>query len=466
MADRQDLVVIGGGAGGFAAAVRAIQLGAKVTVIESTHYGGSCMNKACIPLTFLMTAAQYARAPRKGPRFGIQLGDPQIDMETMHERKELLVDGLRMGTEQHLADYGVTLIEGRGKLVSRDTVQVDPLPGSGAEPQQIQTRMVILATGSAPTQLPLEGADLPGVIGTEEAIAMREIPPRLAIISNQAWDLELAQYFHALGSQVTLIYAGDQVLEQADRDTAQRLAKSLYDDGITIQRRTAVEAIRPGEGGALRVLMAGGKEIEADKVLAARRIPNSTGLGLREVGVQMEGASVLVDDRMQTNVPGIYAIGDLTPGPMWSHKANSEGLIAAENAMGLVRRMRYDTLPHCAYTWPQVAWVGLTQEQAEAKGIEIEIGKVPTALNPYAMILDETAGELKIITCKKYGKILGAHLVAPGAVDLINTIAVAMMSEATIDELMYFIPRHPSVGEALVDAAMDVEKRSIHMPKW
>ena len=466
MADRQDLVVIGGGAGGFAAAVRAVQLGAKVTVIESTHYGGSCMNKACIPLTFLMTAAQYARASRKATRFGIQLGDPQIDMDTLHERKELLIEGLRMGTEQHLADYGVTLIEGRGKLISRDTVQVDPLPGSGAEPQQIQTRMVILATGSAPTQLPLEGADLPGVIGTEEAIALREIPPRLAVISTQAWDLELAQYFQALGSQVTLIYAGDQILEQADRDTAQRLAKSLYDTGITIQRRTAVEAIRPGENGALRVMLAGDKEVEVDKVLAARRMANSAGLGLRQVGVQMEGASILVDDRMQTNVPGLYAIGDLTPGPMWSHKANAEGIVAAENALGLTRRMRYDTLPHCAYTWPQVAWVGLTQEQAEAKGIEIDIGKVPAALNPYAMILDDTAGEIKIITCKKYGKILGAHMVAPGAVDLINAVVVAMMAEATIHELMDFIPRHPSVGEALVDAAMDVEKRSLHMPKW
>ncbi|HEC35250.1 MAG TPA: dihydrolipoamide dehydrogenase, partial [Anaerolineae bacterium] len=207
-------------------------------------------------------------------------------------------------------------------------------------------------------------------------------------------------------------------------------------------------------------------EIVADKVLAARRLPNSIGLGLRELGVEMEGGAVLVNERMETSVPHIYAIGDVTAGPMWSHKANAEGIIAGENAMGLTSRMNYDILPRCLYTWPEVAWVGLTEEQAEAQDIEVEIGKVPIAINPYAMILDETAGTIKIIACKKYGKIVGAHIMAPGAVDLINVIAVAMLSEATVGELMRFIPMHPGIGEAMVDAAMDVEKRSLHLPKW
>ena len=180
----------------------------------------------------------------------------------------------------------------------------------------------------------------------------------------------------------------------------------------------------------------------------------------------MEYGAILVDERMETSVSHIYAIGDATAGPMWSHKANAEGIVAGENAMGQSSRMNYEILPRCLYTWPEVAWVGLTEEQAEAQGIEVEIGKVPTAINPYAMVLDETAGTVKIIACKKYGKIVGAHILAPGAVDLINVVAVAMLSEATAGELMRFIPMHPSIGEALVDAAMDVEKRSLHLPRW
>jgi dihydrolipoamide dehydrogenase len=466
MAERQDLVVIGGGAGGFAAAMRAVQLGAKVTVVESALYGGNCMNKACIPLTYLATAAQAVSSARKARGYGIELGEPQVDMVALHERKDLIIEGLRLGTEQLMAEYGITLVEGRGKLVTPDRVAVTPLD-AGQEPFEIATRNVVLATGSAPAELPIEGADLPGVIGTEEAIELREIPGRLAVIGSQPWDLELAQVFHTLGSEVTLIESGGHLLHDADRDVAQRIGRALYDGGIAVKVRSGVDAIREGEDGALVVVLAGGKgEVVADRVLAARRLSNSAGLGLREAGVKMEGAAVLVDERMATSVPGVYAVGDLTAGAFWSHKANAEGLVAAENALGGNSRLRYDILPHCAYTWPQVAWVGLTEEQAEAQGYGCQIGKVPTAINPHAMILDQTAGEMKVIACEKYGKILGAHIVAPGAVDLINAVAMAMLAEATVHELMSFIPRHPSLGEALVDAAMDVEKRSIHMPKW
>ncbi|MDX9832907.1 MAG: FAD-dependent oxidoreductase [Anaerolineae bacterium] len=458
MAEVQDLVVVGGGAGGFAAAMRAAQLGGNVTVVESGHYGGDCMNKACIPLTLLMTAAQMVRCVQKAGRFGLGLPEPELNLAALHDRKDLLVEGLRMGTEQLLAEVGITLVEGRGRLAAAGIVEVGET--------RIEARNVILATGSVQAQLPIAGADLPGVIGTEEAIELRDVPPRLAVIGSQAWDVELGQYFRLMGSDVTYICSGDQVLAEADGDVAQRLAKALHDGGIAIKRRVAVEAIRQGEDGALVVHLAGGQEpVVADRVLASRRLSNSAGLGLRELGIAMEGAAVLVDDRMATSVPHVYAIGDVTRGPFWSHKANAEGIVAAENAMGGNSRMRYDILPYCAYTLPQVAWVGLTEEQAEARGLACEIGKVPVALNPYAMILDETAGEIKVIACKKYGKIVGAHLVAPGAIDLINTIAVAMLSEATVGELMRFIPRHPSLGEALVDAAMDVEKRSLHMPR-
>ena len=472
MAETQDLVVIGGGAGGFVAAMRAAQLGGKVTVVESAYYGGNCMHKACIPSKFLMTTARLMGRIRKAGRFGIQVGEPSLDMDTLHDRKGLIIEGLRMGTEQLLSDYGITLIEGRGRLVARDTVEVNPPPappyeGGGFDGERIKARNVLVATGSVAAQPPIEGVDLDGVIGTEEAVELRQVPPRIAILGSKPWDLELAQYFHALGSEVMLVVSGPQLLPEADREISQRLGKLLHDAGIAIERNVSVEAIRQSDEGSLVVVLTEGKgEVVADKVLAARRLPNTAGLGLRQLGIRMEQGAILVNERMETSLDHIYALGDATAGPMWSHKANAEGIVAGENAMGLTSRMNYDILPRCLYTWPEVAWVGLTEEQAEAEGIEMEIGKVPTAINPYAMILDETAGVVKVIACKKYGKIIGAHIMAPGAVDLINVVAVAMLSEATAGELMRFIPMHSSIGEALVDAAMDVEKRSLHLPKW
>jgi len=456
--EHQDLVVIGGGAGGFAAAMRAAQLGAKVTVVESTHYGGKCMNKACIPYKFLGAAARLMSHIRQARHFGIEVSEPKLSMEDLQARKDLVITGLRMGTEMALADYGVTLVEGRGKLLAADTVAVGE--------QQIRTRNVIVATGSVPAQLPIDGVDLPGVLSTEEAIELTEIPPRLAIVGSQPPEVEIAQFFKALGSEVTLIESGEQLLSEADREISQRLGKFLHDEGIAIKRRVEVKSIRRGDDGALVVSLGAGKgEVVADVVLAARRLPNSSGLGLRELDVTTDAGAVLVNERMETSVPHIYAVGDVTAGPMWSHKANAEGIVAADNAMGLRSRMNYSIMPRGLYTWPEVAWVGLTEEQALAQGIAVDVGKVPMAINAYAILLDQTAGMIKVISGQKYGKILGVHIMARGAIDLINAIAVAMLAEATVSELIALIPMHPAIGEAVVDAAMDVEKRSLHLPR-
>ncbi len=459
MAGRQDVVVIGGGSGGFAAAVRAAQLGGQVTVVEEQHLGGKCMNKNCIPLTFLVTAARRMKALREASRFGIQVGEPEIDIDALHDEKDLLVESLRMGTREQLTDYGVELVEGRGKLIAPDTVAV--------EGEEIKARNVILATGSVSAQLYIEGADLPGVIDTEEAVGLREIPPRIAVIGHQAWDLEFAQYFHWMGAQVTVVADGRQLIPEADREISQRFAKLLHDAGMGVKRGAEVEAIRQSDDGALTVVLAEGEgKMRVDKVLAARRVPNSSGLGLRDIEVGMDEGAVPVDERMQTKVPNLYAIGDVTAGPMWSHKANAEGIVAAENAMGVSSEIDRGSMPRCFHTWPEVAWVGLTEEDAEGRGIPFEVGKVPIAINPYGMILDETAGAIKVVAGKRYGRILGVHMMAPGAMDLVNVVSVAMLSEATVTQLMDFIPAHPSIGEAIVDAAMDVKKRSLHLPKW
>jgi dihydrolipoamide dehydrogenase len=230
-----------------------------------------------------------------------------------------------------------------------------------------------------------------------------------------------------------------------------------------------VTAIQEGEGGGLRVTLADGKSVVVERVLASPRFANSTGLGLRAVGVATEKGGIVVNRRMETAVPGVYAVGDVTDGPMGSHKANAEGLVAAENAMGLggrkPREIDYGTLPQCLHTHPEVAWVGLTEDEARERGLEVRVGKVPVAINPQATILGQTSGAIKVVS-GRYGKVLGVHMMAPGAIDLINAAAVAMKSEATVRELMDIVPAHPSIGEALVDAAMDVEGRSLHLPKW
>ena len=464
MTERQDLVVVGGGSGGFAAAMRAAQLGGRVTVVEEKHIGGNCMNHACIPLTFLTTAGHVAETIERAAFFGIQAGEPTFDIEALRDRKDLIIQGLQMGTEEQLSDHGVRLIEGRGRLLDRETVE--------AAGERIKTRNVVLATGSVSATLPIEGAELPGVLDTGASIDLQEIPARIAVIGDHPWDLELAQYFNWLGSEVTLVTGTRQVLcfedVIADREVSQRLAKRLHDSGIAIKRGVNVQAIRrDDEDDALTVVLREEEgEIVVDKVLASRRSSNSAGIGLREVGVRMEQGAVRVDEHMRTNIPGIYAIGDLIPGPMWSHKANVEGIVAGANAMGADEVVDYETMPHCLHTWPPVAWVGVSQDEAEDRGLEVDIGKVPVAINPYAMILNRTEGAIKIIADKAYGRILGAHMIGPGALDLINVVTVAMLSEATVHELMRFIPAHPSMGEALVDAAMDVAKRSLHLPKW
>jgi dihydrolipoamide dehydrogenase len=431
--------------------------------VEQALYGGNCLNRACVPSKLLMTAARLVTSARQAGRYGIEVGQPTVDMEALHERKDLIVESLRLGTEHLLVDRGIHLIQGRARLVDRDTVEVND--------ERFRARCIILATGSVAARQPIQGIELASVLGTEEAIELRKIPARLAVLGSQPWEIELAQYFRIMGSEVTLIESGRRLLPEADHEIALRLGKMLHDRGVVIQRGVTVEAIRSGDNGALTVVLAGGKgEITVDKVLAARRLPNSTGLGLGQLGVKVAQGAVLVDEQMQTNVPNIYAVGDVASppggrgGPMGSHKANAEGVVAAENVMGRSSKIDYGSVPCCLYTWPEVAWVGLTEEQADARGIEVRIGRIPTAINPYAAILDQTAGMVKIIAGHKYGKILGAHLMAPGAADLINAISIAMLSEATVGELMRLIPAHPSLGEVLVDAALDVEKRSLHLP--
>lgn len=458
----KDIVVLGGGSGGFAAAVRAAQLGGSVALVEEADLGGNCMHAACIPLTFLMRVGAFLETSRHLASLGIVAHEPKIDLASLHQRKETIIEVLRMGTEEQLHDYGITVVQGRGRLASPDTVVVGD--------QRIKGRAVVIATGSVAGQLPVDGGDLPGVLSTRQAMELQEVPETLAVIGNEPWEIQFTQVFTALGSQVTLLSGDGRLLPEADREISQRLAKHLHDSGVDVRRGVEVAGIRDVEGDKLELILTDDQEpVVVQRVLASPRFPNSTGIGLRQVGIRTAGGAVVVDHRMRTNLPGVYAVGDVTGAPMWSHKANAEGITAAENAMGLdesgARSMDDATLPRCLHTSPEVAWVGLTAEAARERGLNVRVGKVPIAINPQAMILGQTGGAVKVVS-GSYGKILGVHVMAPGAIDLVNVAAVAMLSEATVHELMDLIPAHPSLGETLVDAAMDVEGRSLHLPRW
>ena len=466
MAEKQDVIVIGAGSGGFAAAMRALQLGGKVTLIEGDRYGGNCMNTACIPSKVLLSAARLVSALGTAQSRGILLGERHVDLEALHERKDLIVESLRMGTEQLLIERGVRLLEGWGRLAAPDAVEVNG--------ELIRARNIILATGSVAAQQPIEGTDLPGVIGTEEAMELRDIPSSIAILGSLPWDVELAQYFHALGSQVTVIEGGRQLLPGADRELAQRLGKLYHDAGIAIQRNSAAEAIRQTDDGALEVVLSGGKgEVPAAVVLAARRLPKSTGLGLPELGVRMRHGAVLVDEQMRTNVPSIFAVGDLaqpavrSAGSMWSHKANAEGIAAAERAMGSSARMDYGSVPHCLYTWPEVAWVGLTEGQAKEAGVEYEVGKFPWAASGRALGIGRPEGVTKLLFDPATHRIIGAGIVGPHAGDLIAECALAIEMGAEAADIGLTIHPHPTLSESIAMAAEVFEGTitDLYLPK-
>jgi dihydrolipoamide dehydrogenase len=420
--------------------------------------GGACLNEACIPARALTASARLLSSIRNGARFGIEVAEPGVDVNSMHERKDTIIASLRMGTEELLRDHGVTIVRGRGKLADPHTVVV-----AG---DRLKADRIIICTGST-AALPLfDGADLPGVMGTAEAMELRKLPERMAIIGNHPWGLEATQYFQALGCRVTLIECAPQVVPGADREVSARFGKVLHDGGVTVKRAASVQAIQGSADGLLVKLGNGKGEVETEMVLAARRLPNSIDLGLRELGVRMDGATVCVNERMETSLRHVYAAGDVTGGPRRSHKSSGEGLVAAENAMGLRNVMDTRTLPHCFFTTPEIAWVGLTEEQSKTQGEDVAVGKAPLLISPFALIHDQTSGMIKIVAGKRYGKILGVHIMAPGAIDLINTAVIAMLAEATVQQLMRVLPAHPSLGETLVDAAMDIEQRSLHMPKW
>ena len=453
-----DLIVIGCGPGGYAAAIRASQLGGKVAVIEAADIGGTCVNRGCVPAKVWHNAAATLQAIRKGADFGIEAAEPKLNLKTIVERKDGVSGEIRMGMEGLLANNGVELIRGRAVFNGPKAVEV--------EGNTLEAKTFIIATGSS-----LSFPDVPGLkeaaMTTDDLLEMKKVPASVLICRADFIEVEMANILNTFGCKVVLATDAPRILAREDHDTSQRVAQALREQGVEIVTRATLESIKKKKGG-FACKLTGSKErtVEVAKVLVSSRAPNTGAIGLDKAGVKPgEDGTIPVNDFLETSAAGIYAIGDCTGGWMLSHSSSSMAVTAAENAMGQKGKFPFHLIPRGSWTSPEVGSVGLSEEEAEKQGMEIEIGIFPYSINGLAACRNEVDGAVKIVSEAKYGEILGVHIVGGGATELVGEAVLAMQLECTAREFARSIRIHPTFSEAVVDAARDAEKWALYLPR-
>jgi dihydrolipoamide dehydrogenase len=459
-----DVVVIGAGVGGYVAAIRAAQLGARVGIVEKQYLGGTCLNVGCIPSKALLHVAQVYSELREVSKMGIELPEPpRLDMSVAVAYKDKVVKQLTNGVGQLLKSNGVTTFLGAAEAKSPTEITVRMNDGST---QELRTSKLILANGSVPIRPPFGGLDGRNVLFSDDALNMQKVPESLICIGGGVIAVELACMFNALGAKVTIVEMLPALIANEDQEVSQALQKSLAKRGVEIHLNARVEGIGDA-GGAKRVTattLEGQKTFDAEYVLVATgRKSNTAGLdALVNSGLAMDRGKVIANERMETNLPGVYAIGDLVGRTWLAHVAETEGEIAAENATGHEARMDYNVVPRPIFTFPEIASVGLTEAQAREQGGGIHVGKFPWVANGKALATSETEGFTKVII-GQYGEILGAVIYGPDATNLITEFSLAMKAELTADEVLATIHPHPTYSEALREATLSAEQRAIHI---
>ena len=459
-----DIAVLGGGPGGYVAALAAAQRGARVVLVEKERLGGTCLNVGCIPTKALATTAELlARCQRAGD-LGLAIPQAAVDLPRLMAYKRSIVDQLVGGVEQLLKARRVTLVRGQARMTKPDTLVVDDAAGCQ---QEISASHVILAPGSITAEPPIPGRDLPGVVTSTGALDIHSVPPRLVVVGGGVIGLELACIYEALGSQVSVLEMAPSILPGGTDETlARRLQVILRRRGMAIQTGATVERIEKA-GEALRVVTKGaGSETacEGERVLIATgRWPNTQAMGFEEIGLRRHGRAIAVDERLATNLPNVWAVGDAVGGWMLAHKAMVEGRVAAENATGKDRRIDYRSVPNVIFTRPEVASVGLTEIQARNDGAEVKVSQFAFSANPKARILGECDGLVRLVCEAGSGRILGAHLMGPHATDLVAEAALAVQMGATADDLAWTTHAHPTLPEAVLEAALGFRDAAIHM---
>lgn len=454
------VIIIGGGPGGYVAAIRAAQLGAQVALIEKGNVGGTCLNRGCIPTKTLAAGVSMLRSIRRAAEFGIETGELTVDFGRLMERKNLVVGRLIQGVEFLLKKNKIDLFKGQARLSGRNGVVVQGADGI----RELEAENIILATGTEPALIDSFGYDGIQVITSNEVLNLKEVPQRMLVIGAGVIGCEFACIFSALGSKVTVVEFMPTILPLLDKEVSRQMQGLLKRQGINIKTKVRIQKVEKQSDSAT-VLLENGEEIVADKVLISiGRVMNLKGLGLEEVGVVLgERGQVAVNIRMETSVAGIYAIGDITGKVQLAHVASAQGLVAVENIMGYERDMDYRVVPSCIFTHPEVASVGLTNQEAADKGIKVISAKFPFTYSGKAQAMGETEGFVKILADPETDNILGVHIVGPHATDLIAEAALAMQVGVTVKQLADTIHAHPTLAESLMEAAEAVHGISIHM---
>lgn len=454
------VVIIGAGPGGYVAAIRAAQLGSGVVLVEKQLLGGTCLNWGCIPTKALLACAEALETIRDAEEYGIKVGEPVPDLKAMVERKAKISEQLRNGIAQLLKANKVEFVKGAARLTAPGRVAVETDEGEIV----IETEKVIIATGSEPARLPTFDFDQPAILTSTEGLELTEIPKAMIIVGSGVVGSEFATIYNALGTKVTMVELLPRILPTEDERISQQMKRILNKKGIEILTETTIEEITEYRPDGLKAKLSNGEILEADKLLVSiGRSLNSANLGLDDIGVELgQRGEIVVNDRMETSVSGVYAIGDVVGGILLAHVASFEGICASENAMGLDTVMNYNVVPACIFTEPEIAGVGLTPAKAEEKDIETKVGRFMFGGLGKALAMGKGQGFIQLVVDASTDKIIGCQIMSAHASDLIHELALAIQVGVTATEIGKTVHAHPSLAEAVMEAAEAAHDRAIH----
>ena len=463
---QHDLIIIGGGPGGYVAAIRAGQLGKDVVVVEKdAALGGTCLLRGCIPTKALLHTADLLQQARDGATFGVVADNVRLDLAAAHKHQQKTVTKSSKGVEFLFRKNKVKWLHGAGRLLGGGQVEVTAPDG---QKTTISGRTIVLATGSRCGDLPMVKADGDRIINSDHALELAEVPGTLLVLGAGAVGMEFASIYARFGSQVTVVEMLDRVLPLEDPDVSKEVERAFRRQGIPCHTSTALAEVKVEDGKVVaRGKKASGEEVafEADRLLlAVGRVAVTEGLGLENTQVKLERGRIVVDADLRTGEPNVYAIGDLINTPWLAHVASAEGIHAVEHAAGLnPPRIDYNQVPSCTYCWPEVGSIGLSEPKAKQAGYDVRVGSFPFSAIAKATILGESIGFVKIVADAKYDEVLGVHIVGPHATELIAEAEAALRGELTSEELVHTIHAHPTLHEAIHEAAEAVTGAAIHI---
>jgi dihydrolipoamide dehydrogenase len=455
-----DIIFLGAGPAGYQGAIRAAQLGAKVAVVEEREVGGVCLNRGCIPTKTLNASIEMLRHLKNAGKFGLRADSITVDFQEIIGRRDKVISLLRGGVEFLFRERGVHLVRDKGKIMNRNSIQVK----GNDKIELLKGKALIIATGSRPARPSSFPSNSPFVLDTEDWLNIHEIPESLLIVGGGAVGVEFASIFAELGSKVTIVEMMERLLPEEDRDLSTQIERSFKRRKIRVITSSKVDDVRD-KGGSVSVVLSQGEEVEVSKILVCTgRLPNTKEIGLEEIGVFTSQGWVMVNERMETNLPGIYAAGDVTGKFLLAHVAFAEGIVAAENALGAKKSMSYHAVPRCIFANPEIAAVGMNEDEAKGK-YPIKVSTFPLKSLGMAQALGEWEGLVKMIAHGETDEVLGVHIVGHQASSLIAEAALAIQAGLKVKDIEETIHAHPTMPEALLETAQAIHDRAIHIPQ-